>query len=350
MIVDDNREVLKSLALWLKSEGFEPYTARNFQRARDLVQKIPFSVALVDLRMNDMDGIRITEKLLELDEHLKIIIITGFPSYESATMAMKAGAFDYLSKGTTNDIIINVIHKAIRANRRELGMEYETDLDESSTKFILICQHPEMKELLEAIAQGNQDLKFVADYSSLAELKDRIPGGSVDIALICAQCIPKQFEGGLHFFSDLATTYPTLLPVVINDNLSEQDQVRLLKQGARGFCSPHMNIHQLEQAITLVKQGQIWAKRQTISASLQQLIDERKKLFPPSSGRIEASLTKREKEVLRAIAKGKTNREIADLLLISEKTVKTHTHHIFKKMGVDNRSKAILKAMKHKIS
>ena len=340
---------MKSLELWLSSEGFETHTARNFQGARNLIQEISFSAALVDLRMNEMDGIRITEKLLELDEHLKIIIITGFPSYESATLAMRAGAFDYLSKGTTNDIIINVIHKAIRANRLELGMEYETDLDESSTKFILICQHPEMKELLEAIAQGNQGLKFVADYSSLAELKERTTDRSVDIVLLCAQCIPAQNDDGLHFFSALATEYPTLLPVAINDNLSERDQVRLLKQGAKGFCSPHMNKHQLEQAITLVKQGQIWAKRQTISASLQQLIDERKKLFPPSSGRIEASLTKREKEVLKAIAKGKTNREIADLLLISEKTVKTHTHRIFKKMGVDNRSKAILKAMKHKI-
>ena len=347
MIVDDNKEVLKSLELWLKSEGFEPHTARNLERARALVKEIPFSAALVDLRMKDMDGIRITEKLLELDERLKVVIITGFPSYESATMAMKAGAFDYLSKGTANDVIINVIYKAVRANRRERGLEDDTDTDMSSTSFVLICQHPEMKELLEAVTQGNRELKLIADFSSLAELKEKIPDRGADIALICAQCIPGQFEGGLDFFSDLTTTYPTLLPVVINDNLSEQDQVRLLKQGARGFCSPHLNIHQLEQAITLVKQGQIWAKRQTISSALQQLIDERKKLFPPTSGRIEASLTKREKEVLKAITKGKTNREIADQLLISEKTVKTHIHRIFKKMGVDSRSKAILKAMKN---
>ncbi|MBA7520811.1 HTH-type transcriptional regulator MalT [subsurface metagenome] len=64
------------------------------------------------------------------------------------------------------------------------------------------------------------------------------------------------------------------------------------------------------------------------------------------SGIPRANLTKREVKVLKLVASGKTNKEIAKKLFISEKTVKNHLNHIYRKLGVKNRAQAVVEALK----
>ena len=121
LIVDDDAEVLKSLQLWLKNEGFRVFTAGDKLQALELIQKKEIAVCLVDLHLKNEDGLRLAAEMKALDEFLKIIVITGYPSYESAIDAMKTGIFDYISKSTENDAILRKLHAALEERQGEMA-------------------------------------------------------------------------------------------------------------------------------------------------------------------------------------------------------------------------------------
>ncbi|HSQ34845.1 MAG TPA: response regulator, partial [Candidatus Binatia bacterium] len=113
LIIDDDPEVLKSLQLWLKNEGFQVFTAGDKAEAINVIKKEGIAACLVDLRLKNEDGLHISAALKALDENLRIIIVTGYPTYEGAVEAMKAGIFDYISKSTDNDAILQKICNAV---------------------------------------------------------------------------------------------------------------------------------------------------------------------------------------------------------------------------------------------
>jgi DNA-binding NtrC family response regulator len=113
LIVDDDKQVLRSLQIWFKNEGFNPITVSEGSDAVRILKERPVDAALVDLRMSTTDGISVSQQLKDIDERLKIIIMTGFPSYETAVKAMKVGVFDYISKGSSNEKIMAMVRKAV---------------------------------------------------------------------------------------------------------------------------------------------------------------------------------------------------------------------------------------------
>lgn len=121
-------------------------------------------------------------------------------------------------------------------------------------------------------------------------------------------------------------------------------------QGAKGFCSIDSDSDKIDKALHLIKEGQIWAERKITCQTIQALIKERPAVKQIKTGEDNTfGLTDREREILRAVITGLKNKEIADTLTISEPTVKTHINRIYKKLGVNSRSKAILKALEDKV-
>ncbi|MBN1224860.1 MAG: response regulator [Candidatus Aminicenantes bacterium] len=317
--------------------------------ALKIVKDVPISIALVDYRLNGEDGISTSKKLREEDKNIKVIILTGFPSYEIAVESMKSGVFDYISKGTSNKKIIQIIHKALQERRKEMIASGELDEDENCIKLILICSHAHIKDRLESIANANPDLKLLKTFPSVKELKRNKLAQKIDIALICPDSISGKETDTAEFISELPGLIPSVKPVIINESLTDDEKVHLIKQGAKGFCAVNSDTENIEKAMHLIKKGQIWASRQLTSMSLQALINERPALLPQKIADDEKfGLTDREKEILRAIVMGLKNKEIAKTLTISEPTVKTHINRIYKKVGVTSRSKAILKALESK--
>lgn len=314
------------------------------------MKDIPISVALIDYRLNDEDGITTSKKLIEEDKNIKTIILTGFPSFERAVESMKAGVFHYISKGTSNKKIIAIINRALNERRKEMTASGELDEDEHCIKLILICNHSHIKDRLESISNKNPDLKLMKAFHSIEDLKRSKFAQKIDVALVCPDSISDFGSDANHFFSELPGLIPSAKPVIIDENLKNEDKIHLIKHGARGFCSIDSDTEKIDVALHLIKEGQIWASRQLTSMSLQALIKERPVVMPQKiAGGENFGLTDREKEILRAIIMGLKNREIADALTISEPTVKTHINRIYKKLGVNNRSKAILKALENKV-
>ena len=117
LVIDDEeimREILETL---LTREGYDVRVTSSGPEGLDLARTLRFDAALVDIMMPGMDGIATLDELKRIDEDLAVIIITAYASVESAIMAMKGGAFDYITKPFKNDEVLVVLRNAMERRR-----------------------------------------------------------------------------------------------------------------------------------------------------------------------------------------------------------------------------------------
>ena len=138
---------------------------------------------------------------------------------------------------------------------------------------------------------------------------------------------------------------PKTKALMLTAALDEAMIFKSLKAGAKGYVSKDSSVSDLTKAIKAVHQGELWIERKLMSRFFDQEAMADSKGGNPHGGTKEG-LTPREREVLHFLATGCTNKEIAQDLFISEKTVKTHLSSIFRKLKVTRRLQAILCAIR----
>ncbi len=348
LFVDDDKRVLKSLKMLFTNEGFNCLIAANGNEALDVVIGNQVDVAVVDFRIGKEDGITVAQRLKEVDEDLKIIIFTGFPSYETAVQAMKIGAFDYLSKASPNEKVMSIIRKAITERGADRVLKKKDGNGDRRVKMVLFCSHSLITETLENFSRTSSAFKMVKSFSSLDAYGIKNISQEIHIALLCSGCTIKCLKDAYSVLPELYRSFPGVKVVLINESFSDTEKVELLKLGVRGFVSPDSSSDKLEKALHHIANGEIWVSRVVTQLSLNNISNydiksahKLKEIF---------GLTEREIEILTSMTQGLKNKDIAEQLVISETTVKTHVNRIFKKMGVDNRTKAILAVIENKLA
>ena len=113
LLVDDEVGYLEVLSKRLSRRGFEVTTASNGAEAIRAARRWDFDVAVVDLKMEDMDGIEVLKTLKRMVPELEVIILTGHGSERAAREGIAQGAFDYLIKPVGLDPLIVRICAAI---------------------------------------------------------------------------------------------------------------------------------------------------------------------------------------------------------------------------------------------
>ena len=116
LIVDDERSMRDFLKILLEKEGHEVTTANSGASALEVLDKQSVDVIVSDIRMPGMTGIELLETVKEQLPELPMILITAFASPDDAVLAMKNGAFDYISKPFNVDEIKSVIESATNKN------------------------------------------------------------------------------------------------------------------------------------------------------------------------------------------------------------------------------------------
>ncbi len=116
LVVDDERSMRDFLKILLEKEGHEVTAAKGGASALDCLANQPVDVIVSDIRMPGMTGIELLETVKEQFPKLPIILITAFASPDDAVLAMKNGAFDYISKPFNVDEIKSVIESATNKN------------------------------------------------------------------------------------------------------------------------------------------------------------------------------------------------------------------------------------------
>ena len=116
LLVDDEIGYLDVLAKRLTHRGFKVTTASSGAEAIRALRKWEFHLAVVDLKMEDMDGIEVLKVLKKMDPALQVIILTGHGSERAARDGLAHGAFDYLIKPIGLDPLIGRIRAALSSD------------------------------------------------------------------------------------------------------------------------------------------------------------------------------------------------------------------------------------------
>lgn len=117
LILDDEEGMVSLLEAIVKDSGYTPVSFTSPNKAMQYLQKARVDIAIVDIRMPEMDGLSFLTKAHELDPHLPVVMITAYGSIENAVACVKVGAFDYITKPFQNDEIIIAVDKVLERRR-----------------------------------------------------------------------------------------------------------------------------------------------------------------------------------------------------------------------------------------
>jgi len=174
MVVDDEEIVRESLFHWFKKYGYVVETASSGFEALDKLEKYPFQLLFVDIKMPGMDGIELLEKVKAEYPDTIVIIITAYGSIESAVKAMRIGASDYLLKPFKPDQLALVMERASHQKRLLFEHDYLKGRLEKITRFDnIIGQSPAMEhifDLIPEVAQSDSSILLLGETGTGKEL------------------------------------------------------------------------------------------------------------------------------------------------------------------------------------
>jgi DNA-binding NarL/FixJ family response regulator len=199
-------------------------------------------------------------------------------------------------------------------------------------RILTVDDHPLLRKGIAALVNGEHDLKLVAEASNGNEAIDAFRVHRPDVTLMDLQ-MPE--VDGLDAIDRIRREFPEARIIVLTTYSGDTQVLRALKAGARGYILKGHVHKELLDAIRSVHAGQ---KR--IPADIAaQLADHA----------TDDALTEREIDVLKLVAAGNANKQIADRLSIGEATVKSHVSNILSKLGANDRSHAVTIGLKRGI-
>jgi DNA-binding NarL/FixJ family response regulator len=213
-------------------------------------------------------------------------------------------------------------------------------------KVVIADDHALFREMLRLAMSRDGGIKIVGEAANWQQTIDVIGDLKPDIVLLNSTMPEMDSIEALPAIREKSLETKALM---MKANNNEAAIFKALKGGAKGYLSKDVNISDLIKAIKAVHTGELWVERKLIARFFdREAIADSKEEGRP--GRPKKVLTPREKEVLCILTTGCTNKEIAQALFISEKTVKSHLNSIFKKLNVTRRLQAILEAIKQGLS
>jgi len=130
LVVDDDAEARKILSSILFEEGYSVETVANGKQAIRASEKARFDVALIDIKLPDMEGTELLHRLKEKQPHMVKIIVTGFPTLENAMKTVNEGADGYILKPFDIQKLLEMIRKHLTEKTAEhIGNWLEFDHD-----------------------------------------------------------------------------------------------------------------------------------------------------------------------------------------------------------------------------
>lgn len=129
--------------------------------------------------------------------------------------------------------------------------------------------------------------------------------------------------------------------IILTDGLDDEQALEIFRLGVPGVVLKSMPPHLLLQCLRKVHAGDQWLEKQSAARVIAKMLKRE-----AGARQLANILTAREIEILRFVAEGKSNREIGEKLLLQEGTVKLHLHHVYKKLGLENRVDLTLFAQK----
>jgi DNA-binding NarL/FixJ family response regulator len=199
-------------------------------------------------------------------------------------------------------------------------------------RVLSVDDHPLLREGIAAVINSQPDMLLVAQASSGTEAIPLYRQHKPDVTLLDLR-LPDL--SGIDVIIAIRADFPHARIIMLTTFEGDVEIQRALEAGARGYLLKNMPPSELAEAIRQVHAGKKRVPPEVAAHLAEHISDE--------------DLTPREIEVLRKVSGGNRNKDIADLLFISEETVKVHLKHIMDKLGAKDRTQAIAIAVRRGI-
>ncbi len=204
--------------------------------------------------------------------------------------------------------------------------------DPAPIRVLSVDDHPLLRQGIAAIINSQPDMLLVAEASSGSEGIQKFRAHQPDVTLMDLR-LPDM--SGIDTVIAIRTEFSDARIIMLTTFEGDVEVQRALEAGARGYMLKSMPPKELVEVIRQVHAGKKRVPAELAAQLAEHLSDE--------------SLTEREVEVLRHVAGGNRNRDIAEQLFISEETVKVHVKHIMEKLGANDRTQAVAIAVRRGI-
>ena len=217
---------------------------------------------------------------------------------------------------------------------------------EDSIRVVIAEEHGVLREGLRRALNQVEGITIVGEAANADQTIEVVSQLQPDVLLL--DLAITRYDG-FEVIGLLIRTSPKTKPLILTTSPDHDLTLKRLQAGAKGYLSKDANISELIKAIQALTHGELWVERKMFAQILEQ-----KAFADDGNGRNrradreQEQLTLREQEIMNLLSAGKTNKEIARTLTISEKTVKSHLNNIFRKLHVRRRLQAVLQALKLK--
>jgi DNA-binding NarL/FixJ family response regulator len=195
--------------------------------------------------------------------------------------------------------------------------------------------------LSNAFRHGRRDFAFATLIGSSQQVIAELKSQNAHVALICSE-LQDGPQAGLKVLHSLRNSHHQAAAIMLLQASTSDSAVAAFRAGARGIFYRSHSLKALSKCIRRVHEGQIWAGNDDLEYILSALANLAPLQFNDKNGR--PMLTPREEEVVRLVAEGLKNREIADKLGVAEHSIRNYLCRIFEKLGVSSRVELVLYA------
>lgn len=212
-------------------------------------------------------------------------------------------------------------------------------------RVLIVDDHALFRRGLELVLSEEEDIDVVGEANDGVEGVERAGELVPDVVLMDVR-MPR--VGGIEAARTIRERLPTTKVIMLTVSDDERDLYEAVLAGANGYLLKEVSIEEVADAVRAVVRGHSLISPSMASKLLHEFnelarqVEERQRATSPR-------LTERELQVLKLVAKGLSNREIADELYIAENTVKNHIRNVLEKLNLHSRMEAVVYAMREKL-
>ncbi len=203
-------------------------------------------------------------------------------------------------------------------------------------RVMLVDDHPLVRFAVRQ-ALASSDLEVVGEAATAEEAMETALEARPDVMLVD---IALPGMGGIELVRELAPRLPATRMIMLTVSTAERDLMAAMDQGASGYLTKDLSPEALQRAIRGAHAGDLAMPRWMADRLIRRLVDRAHRPRVADGDATIEDLSIREAEVLRMLADGLTDREIAETLVISIRTAQSHVSNVLHKMGVRHRAEA----------
>ena len=211
-------------------------------------------------------------------------------------------------------------------------------------RLLLVEDHASFRQTLALVFEGEPDFEVVAQAGTVAEAREVMGDREVDLGVVDLSLPDGE---GVELIEDLRQANPHFAALVLTASLDRAEHARAVEAGAAGVLHKSADMDQILDATRRLAEGETLLSPEEL-VELLRLAGQSREEEREARASIE-QLTRREREVLLALTRGLSNKEIAEHLHMSVDTERTHMMNILSKLGVHSRLQALLFAARYGI-